>query len=147
MLSISSQAYTLPPLREDPAVLQNHPYQIQKFTDPSYLPKGQLPVVNVYWDTIGNIKAIFNVRIDFIGADVFRYAGFSLAQSILTEIEEYLANTPNNKNMLRGAKFAAQIGREWERMFQRPHGQVTIGILITLPPRLDYCGDWEAAGS
>lgn len=48
LLSILSQANTLPPLRADLAVLQHHPYQIQKLTDPSYLIKRQVDIATLY---------------------------------------------------------------------------------------------------
>ena len=130
ILSILFQAYTLPPpIRDDLAVLQHHPYQIEKSTDPSDLAKRQTPVATLYWDGRGNIKAIFNVNVYYIGADIFRYAGVSLAQSILTGFQEYMANEPEAR-MIAWPNLASQIGREWRLMFQRPHGAVTVGILV-----------------
>ena len=132
ILSVLSQAYTLPPpLRDDLAVLQHHPYQIQEFTDPSYLAKREDPVATLFWDRYGNIKAIFNANIYYTGVDIFRYSGFSLAQSILTEFIEYVTHEPES-HMVVGALFSSQLGREWAQMIQEPHGVVTIGILITL---------------
>ena len=130
ILSILFQAYTLPsPPKDDLAVLQHHPYHIEKSTDPSDLAKRQTTVATLYWDQKGNIKAIFNVNVYFIGADIFRYTGVSLAQSILAEFQEYMANEPEDF-MILGPTLASQIGREWRLMFQRPHGVVTIGILF-----------------
>ena len=130
ILIILFQAYMLsPPLRDDLAVLQHHPYQIEKSTDPSDLAKRQASVATLYWDERGNIKAIFNVNVYYIGADIFRHAGFSLAQSILTEFQEYMANEPE-AYIIAWQHFASQIGHEWSLMIQRPHGVVTIGILL-----------------
>ena len=135
ILSILSQAYTLPTLlRDDLAVLEHHPNQIQKFTNPSYLAKRQDPVATLFWDRTGKIKAIFNVNIYYTGAEIFRYSGYSLAQSILTEFKEYVTHEPENI-LLDGASFSSQIGREWTQMFREPHGVVTIGILVNLIQR------------
>ena len=132
ILSILFQAcMPPPPVRDDLAVLQHHPYKIEKSTDNSDLAKRQDPVATLYFDARGNIKAIFNVNVYYIGADIFRYAGVSLAQSILTEFQEYMANEPEGSWII-GHRCASQIGREWRLMFQRPHGVVTVGIVVKL---------------
>ena len=129
ILSILSHAYTLPPLRHDLAVLQHHPYQIQSFTDPSYLAKRQIEVASVYWDRVGKIKAVFNININFVVAQMLENAGINLAQSVLTELQQYAWNSPAN-NLLRGSRWGAQLGTNWEVIRQQPYGVVTVGILF-----------------
>ena len=110
ILSILSQAYTLPPrLRDDLGVLQRHPYQFQRFTDPSSLVKRQISVATLYWGQNGNIKAAFNVDINY-GPE---------------------------SNLLIRAAFVAQLGTHWRVIVPRPYGVVTIGIL-TLDARFRF---------
>ena len=77
MLNILSQAYTMPPLRDDLAVL---PYQIQKISDPAHLAKRQSPTAILYWDRHGNIKAVFSMQISFILAQILENEGVNLAE-------------------------------------------------------------------
>ena len=135
ILSILSQAYTLPPLRDHLAVLQHHPYQIQKFTAPSSLAKRQYPVATLYWDTQGRIKAIFNMNINYLVVQVLENAGMNLAQSVLTELQRYAEYNEPEVNFFRRATWAAQLGLNWMENFQRPHGVVTIGIYVRLASR------------
>ena len=138
--SILSQAYTLVPLRDDLAVLQHDPYQIQRITGPSSLAKRQEPVAYLYWDrSHGRIKAIFNLDINFTIAQILGNAGVNLAQSVLNDLRSFGAYGPRVRGTwpwaLGGAEWAAQLGANWEVMFQRPHGVITVGILITIFPR------------
>ena len=38
-------------------------------------------------------------------------------------------------NLLISAEWAAQLGNDWRVIFQRPHGVVTVGILLSLSQR------------
>ena len=133
--SILSRAYTLSPLRDDLAALQHHPYQIQRITDPSYLAKRQPPAVSLYYDLrFRRIKAVFNLDINFTIARILGNAGVNLAQSVLTDLR-YFGEYGPVPYLLEGAAWAAQLGSDWEAMLQRPHGVVTVGIMITLNSR------------
>ena len=132
ILSILSQAYTLPPLRDHLAVLQHHPYQIQKFTAPSSLAKRQDPVANLYWDRKGRIKAIFNLNISYTIVQILENLGMNLAQSVLTELERYAEHFEPEPYFFREANWAAQLGLNWREIFQRPHGVVTIGVSVRM---------------
>ena len=133
--SILSQAYTLSPLRDDRAVLQHHPYQIPRITYPLYLAKRQPPVASLYYDCRGgNVKAVFNLDINFIIAQILGHADVNLAQSIITDLRRFGEHGPASYLVQRAA-WHAQLGADWEIMLQRPHGVITVGILITLDIR------------
>ena len=133
ILSILSQAYTLPPLRDHLAVLQHHPYQIQEFTAPSSLAKRQYPVATLYWDKQGRIKAIFNLDINHIVVQIMESAGMNLAQSVLAEFQRYMEYNEPEADFLTRAVWGAQLGLNWRENFQLPHGVVTIGVAVRLP--------------
>ena len=63
----------------------------------------------------------------------------NLAHSVLADLRhfgEYGSLVPGTAAyVLQGAQWAAQLGADWEVMFQGPHGVVTVGILITLQYR------------
>ena len=134
ILSILSQVYTLPPLRDHITVLQHHPYQIQKFTSPSSLAKRQIPVATLYWDGQGRIKAIFNLDINYIVVQILENAGVNLAQSVLTGLQRYVEYLEPEANIFTHAIWAAQLGLNWRENFQRPHGVVTMGVNLRMAP-------------
>lgn len=139
MLSILPQIYTLPTLRDDLTVLQHHPYQIQRLenrTNSSYLAKREGAVATLYWDSSGPIKAIFNMDINSEVAQIFENSGVNLAQSVLAQCRQYMEGPFSPAFIyLAGAAWAAQLGRHWRNILQRPSGVTTIAILITLRPR------------
>lgn len=132
LLNILSRAKTLPPIRGDLAILQHHPYPIQRFTDPSYLAKRQVPVATLYYDIHGNIKAIFNLEITHMIVQILGNAGVDLGRSVLAEFQEYLENSAPVPTYFAGAFWAAQLGYNWRAILQRPNGDVTIGLLVRL---------------
>ena len=132
MLSILSQAYTLPPLRHDLAPL---PYQIQKFSDPAPLAKRQTRAAYLYWDQNGNIKAVFNLQISYIVAQVLENSGVNLAQSVLSAFRSYVTTAAGQgAGILDGAVWASQLGTNWAALMQQFGGEATIGVLVTLRP-------------
>ena len=132
ILGILSPAHTLPPLRDDLAVPQHHPYQIPGLTDPSYLAKRQIPTAILYWDQQGRVKAVFKLGINFIIADILEHQGINLAQSVLSELNQFAdSGAVPLFGILQGAVWAAQLGENWQEILQRSRGEVTVGILIT----------------
>ena len=131
ILNILSPAHSLPPLRDDLAVPQHHPYQIQRFTDSSSLAKRQIPTATLYWDRRGRIKAVFKLSINFIVASILEHQGINLAQSVLSELNQFAySGTMPVGPILEGAVWAAQLGENWQEILQRSSGEVTVGILI-----------------
>ena len=131
ILSILCPALTLPPLRDDLAVPQHHPYQIQRFTDPSSLAKRQIPTATLYWDRLGRIKAVFNLGINIVIANILEQQGINLAQSVLSELNQFAdSGAVPLGDILQGARWAAQLGQNWQEILQRSRGEVTVGILI-----------------
>ena len=134
MLSILSQAYRLPPLRDDLALL---PYQTQKFSDPAHLAKRQIHVATLYWDRNGNIKAVFNMQISHVVARVVENEGWNLAQSVGTAFRTYAILTAGLESAIfTGAVWASQLGASWRDILQQRGGSATIGILVILHPAL-----------
>ena len=131
MLNILSQAYTLPPLRDDLALS----YQIQNFSDPAHLAKRQYRVATLYWDRNGNIKAVFNMQIGFIVAQILENLGENLGQSVLTALQVYVTMAAGPAAyILDSATWSSQIGRNWRSILREFGGQTTIGVLVRLPP-------------
>ena len=136
ILSILSPAHTLPPLRDDLAVPQHHPYQMPRLADPSYLAKRQIPTACLYWDRQGRIKAVFKLSIDFIVGDILEHQAINLAHSVLSELVQFVySDTVPVGPILTGAAWAAQLGENWQEMIQRSRGEITVGILITRTQR------------
>ena len=135
LISILSQAYTLPAHRDDLALL---PYQIQKFSDPAHLAKRQDPIATLYWDRNGNIKAIFNIQISFIFAQILGHEGTNLARGVLTALQNFVTTAAGHGAVvLNGAVWGSQMGTNLQSIIQLlGSGQVTIGILVTLRPRV-----------
>ena len=134
MLSILSQAYTLPPLRDDLALL---PYQVQKFSDPAHLAKRQYSIATLYWDRNGNIKAVFNVQISFVVAQILRNEGLNLAQSVLTAFRTFVIwAAGSGAGVFGGALWQTQLGNNWPAIIPSVGGQATLGVLVTLRPPL-----------
>ena len=132
MLNILSQAYTLSPLRDDLAVT---PYQIQKISDPAHLAKRQPPVVTLYWDRNGHIKAVFKMHISWIVAQVLQYEGVNLAQSVMGALRAHAMVYGETETAIsQGATWASQLGTNWRNILDEYGGQATIGILIKLRP-------------
>ena len=134
MLSILSQAYTLPPLRDDLALV---PYQIQKFSDPAHLAKRQYPIATLFWDRNGNIKAVFNMQISFLVAQILGNEGVNLAQSVLSAFQSYVTTAAGPAaGIFRGATWASQLGSNWAAIVHQFGGEATISVLVTIRPPL-----------
>ena len=134
MLSILSQAYTLPPLRDDLAPL---PYQIQKFSDPAHLAKRPLPIATLYWDQNGNIKAIFKMQITWMVAQILENSGVNLALGVLTALHAFAAQAAGPAATLQ-AQWQGQLGSSWMDILQQYGGQATIGVLVRIAPGVQF---------
>ena len=136
ILSLLSQIYTLPTLRDD----QHHPYQIQRLEDRAsspYLVKRDGAIATLYWDASGAIKAIFNMDINYEVAEILSRSGVNLALSVLTDCHAFMDNRLSPAFfMLDGAKWRAQLGNQWRNILRRPHGVTTLAITIVLHPQM-----------
>ena len=132
ILSILSPAKTLPPIRDDLAIVQHHSYQIQRFTDPSYLAKRQIPVATLYWDSRGRIKAIFNLHISRILARILVNEGVNLGLSVLADLQRYGENSESVVTILRETYCAAQLGVNSGVNPQTLPDEVSIGLYFRL---------------
>ena len=133
ILSILSQTYTLPPLRDDLAVLQHQPCRIETPENPSYLAKRSFPIANMYYDKRGHVKVIFKVQATFAILSLVGRSSMGLAQCILSECQLWMLNAPR-PDVLAGAVWAAQVGSEWPGIIERSFGDGTMAILLTLRP-------------
>lgn len=121
ILSILLQTYTLPTVQDDFTVLQHHPYEIRRLENrnPSDLAKRDAAIATLYWDSMGVIKAIFNMDINSEVARIFENSGINLGLAVATECHRSI-NRGATAYFLRGSAWTGQVGRFWRNSLTRP---------------------------
>lgn len=121
-------------LQDDLTVLQLHHYQIQRLENsPSSSTRDDATIATLYWDAHGVIKAIFNMDINSVIAQIFDNNGLNIARNVMAECERYMLNVPEPVSThLELAHWAAQLGTHWMKIRRRRKAVVTIAIIIQL---------------